>query len=141
MAVKKSKTHKATRANTKKTAKKAAKKIVQKKTIPISSQAVEKVYTKTELQRTLAGYAGVSKQDVGKVMDGLSKVVHNHIRKGGCGLIKLEGLMKIERVHKPAKKARKGINPFTGAEMMFKAKPAHNVVKVRTLKRLKEMVK
>jgi nucleoid DNA-binding protein len=43
-------------------------------------------------------------------------------------------------VRKPARKARKGINPFTGEEMMFKAKPARNVVKVTALKRLKEMV-
>ncbi|MCA9296873.1 MAG: HU family DNA-binding protein, partial [Phycisphaerales bacterium] len=33
-----------------------------------------------------------------------------------------------------------GINPFTGEEAMFKAKPAHNVVKVTPLKKLKEMV-
>jgi nucleoid DNA-binding protein len=41
---------------------------------------------------------------------------------------------------KPATKARKGINPFTGQETMFKAKPARNVVKVRALKNLKQMV-
>jgi nucleoid DNA-binding protein len=43
-------------------------------------------------------------------------------------------------VHKPATKARKGINPFTGEETMFKAKPARNVVKVRALKGVKDMV-
>ena len=39
-----------------------------------------------------------------------------------------------------ATKARKGINPFTGEEMMFKAKPARNVVKATPLKALKDMV-
>jgi nucleoid DNA-binding protein len=48
--------------------------------------------------------------------------------------------MKITVKRKPATKARKGINPFTGEEMMFKAKPARNVIKVRPLKKLKEMV-
>ena len=48
--------------------------------------------------------------------------------------------MKVTRVNKPATKARKGINPFTGEETTFKAKPARNVVKVRPLKGLKEMV-
>ena len=52
----------------------------------------------------------------------------------------LPGLMKIEVKRKPATKARKGINPFTGEETMFKAKPARNVVKVRPLKKLKDMV-
>ena len=52
----------------------------------------------------------------------------------------LPGLMKITVVRKPAPKARKGINPFTKEETMFKAKPARNVVKVRPLKALKDMV-
>jgi nucleoid DNA-binding protein len=51
------------------------------------------------------------------------------------------GLMKITVQHKPATKPRKGINPFTGQEMMFKAKPARNVVRIRPLKSLKDMVK
>ena len=42
------------------------------------------------------------------------------------------------RKKKPARKARKGINPFTGEETMFKAKPASIAVKVRPLKKLKE---
>ena len=39
----------------------------------------------------------------------------------------------------PATKARKGINPFTKEEVMFKAKPASTVIKVRPLKGLKNM--
>ena len=50
------------------------------------------------------------------------------------------GLLKITTVRKPAVKARKGINPFTKEEVMFKAKPATTVVKVRALKKLKDMV-
>ena len=48
--------------------------------------------------------------------------------------------MKIKVVRKPATKARKGVNPFTGEPMTFKAKPARNVVKVLALKALKDMV-
>ncbi len=51
----------------------------------------------------------------------------------------LPGLLKITTVRKPAVKARKGINPFTKEEAMFKAKPATTVVKVRPLKKLKDM--
>jgi len=47
--------------------------------------------------------------------------------------------VKIKVVRKPATKARKGINPFTKEEQMFKAKPARNVVKVLPLKALKDM--
>ena len=49
-------------------------------------------------------------------------------------------MMKIKVVKKPATKERKGINPFTGEETVFKAKPARKVVKVQPLKALKDMV-
>jgi nucleoid DNA-binding protein len=39
------------------------------------------------------------------------------------------GLLKMRVVKKPARKARKGVNPFTGEEMMFKAKPTRSRVK------------
>jgi nucleoid DNA-binding protein len=48
--------------------------------------------------------------------------------------------MKIKVVNKPARPARMGVNPFTGEEMMFKAKPASKGVKVLALKGLKDMV-
>ena len=54
--------------------------------------------------------------------------------------MQVPGLMKVTVVRKPATKERKGINPFTGLETTFKAKPARNVVKVRAMKALKSMV-
>ena len=65
--------------------------------------------------------------------------MQRHLRKGAAGEFTIPGLMKCVVKRKPATKARKGINPFTGEEIMFKAKPARNVVKVRPLKKLKEM--
>jgi nucleoid DNA-binding protein len=52
----------------------------------------------------------------------------------------LPGLAKIKVIRKPATKERKGINPFTGEEAVFKAKPARNVIKIQPLKALKDMV-
>ena len=60
--------------------------------------------------------------------------------RGAPGLFTVPGLLKMRVVKKPARKARKGVNPFTGEEMMFKAKPATKVVKVTALKGLKDMV-
>ena len=48
--------------------------------------------------------------------------------------------MKFKVIQKKATKARKGINPFTGEETVFKAKPARNVGKAQPLKALKDMV-
>ena len=67
-------------------------------------------------------------------------MIKKDLGKRGPGTFTVPGLMKIKVVRKPATKARKGTNPFTGEEMMFKAKPARNVVKVQALKGLKDMV-
>ncbi len=124
----------------KKVAKKKVAVKVAPKVLPKSVGTAKKHFTKSQMQKVISDAVGISKKQVSMTLEMLGKVIDAHIRTGAVGSLKLEGLMKVERVHKPAKKARKGVNPFTGEEMMFKAKPAHNVVKVRSLKKLKEMV-
>ncbi|AML48352.1 integration host factor [Coxiella burnetii] len=97
-------------------------------------------YKKSQLTTHIAGATNLSKKEVSAVLDELADVMHRHLRKGAAGEFTLPGLVKCTVKRKPATKARKGINPFTGEMMTFKAKPARNVVKVRALKRLKEMV-
>jgi hypothetical protein len=63
------------------------------------------------------------------------------VGKNGPGVFVFPGLMKIMVVQKPAVAARKGINPFTKQEQMFKARPACKVIKIRALKALKDMTK
>jgi hypothetical protein len=72
------------------------------------------------------------------VLAELETLIERSIKKRAVGEFTLPGLMKITTVKKPAVKARKGINPFTGEETMFKAKPASVAVKVRPLKKMKE---
>ena len=52
----------------------------------------------------------------------------------------LHGICKMLVKTKPATKARKGVNPFTGEEMMFKAKPASKVIRIRAFRKLKQFV-
>lgn len=106
-----------------------------------STTAVRTAYKKSQLMTHLAEATGVSKKEVNAVFEELANVMHRHLRKGGAGEFTIPGLMKCVVKRKPATKSRRGINPFTGEMITFKAKPARNVVKVRTLKRLKEMVK
>ncbi|HCJ39251.1 MAG TPA: integration host factor, partial [Halieaceae bacterium] len=47
------------------------------------------------------------------------------------------GLAKFTTATRPAVKARRGINPFTGEEALFAARPESRTVKIRALKRLK----
>ncbi|MGI0117121.1 HU family DNA-binding protein [Zooshikella sp. RANM57] len=100
--------------------------------------AITERYTKTQILNEIAENTGLTKKDVSNVLDGLTEVIERHIKKRGCGEFTLPGLLKITTKKKPAVKARKGVNPFTGEEMMFKAKPASMQVKVRPLKRLKD---
>lgn len=96
--------------------------------------------TKSQLLTALAEGTGLSKRDCSAVLEELSTVINRHLKRRGAGQFTMPGLMKIKTQRKPAVKARKGINPFTGEEAMFKAKPARTVVKIQPLKGLKDMV-
>ncbi|MAZ39505.1 MAG: hypothetical protein CMF49_05235 [Legionellales bacterium] len=131
---------KKTAAAKKPTAKKAAPaKATASKGLPKNLKFSEPA-TNSEITAMIAEATGLTKKDVSAVIDNLGQVIHGHIKKNAAGVCKIAGLMKIEVKRKPAVKARKGINPFTGEETTFKAKPACNVVKIRPLKKMKEMV-
>lgn len=95
---------------------------------------------KAHLYAHIAECTNLSRKGISDVFAALGEVMESHLKKGGPGEFTVPGLMKCKVIRKPATKARKGINPFTGEEVTFKAKPARNVIKVRPLKALKEMV-
>ena len=124
-------------------AKKAAKKTAKKarKAAPVKKiTALRKPMTKSGIMAEISDKTGLAKKQVSSVFDEMTVLIERHIKKGGAGQFSLPGLMKVEVKRKPATKARKGINPFTGEETVFKAKPARNVVKIRPLKKVKDMV-
>ena len=100
---------------------------------------IKEKYTKSQIVADIAETTGVTRKQVAAVIDELGGVIERHIKKRAVGAFVLPGLLKISTIRKPATKERKGINPFTGQEAVFKARPARTVVKVRPLKRLKEM--
>ncbi len=102
--------------------------------------APAKPMTKTEILTQLAEGTGLSKKEVSSVLDEIGTLIGKSLGKRGPGVFNLPGLMKVKVIRKPATKARKGINPFTKEETVFKAKPARNVVKIQPLKALKDMV-
>ncbi len=106
----------------------------------VKSAGAKKPLTKSQITACIAEATCLAKKDVTSVMDAMSCLIQKSIGKSGPGVISINGLFKIMVQRKPATKARKGINPFTGEETTFKAKPARNVVKVRPLKALKDMV-
>ena len=104
------------------------------------ANATPKAATKSQVLAGIAESTGLSKKDVQSVFDALSGMIENELGKKGPGIFTVPGLIKRKVQRKPATKARPGKNPFTGEEIMIKAKPARNVVKATPLKALKEMV-
>ncbi len=97
--------------------------------------------TKTEIYAKIVDDTGLTRKDVIAVFDSLSSQIQKNLGgRAAPRIFSIPGLLKLRVVKKPARKARKGINPFTGEEMMFKAKPATKVVKATVLKGLKDMV-
>jgi nucleoid DNA-binding protein len=102
--------------------------------------ATKKSPTKSEILSHIADETGISRKQVDAVLVSLQGMIGKTLKSRNAGLFSLPGLMKIKVVKKPATKARKGINPFTGEETTFKAKPARKAVKIMPLKGLKDMV-
>jgi nucleoid DNA-binding protein len=103
-------------------------------------KASAKPMTKTEIVSGIAEATALTKKQVTSVFEAMAGQIRKSLGRSGPGVYAVPGLMKLVVVRKPATKAHKGINPFTGEETMFKAKPARNVVKIRPLKSLKDMV-
>ncbi len=106
----------------------------------MAKKAPAKPMTKSEIVSGIADATGLTKKDVGSVFEAMADQIKKSLGKKGSGAYTVPGLMKLVVQRKPATKARKGINPFTREETVFKAKPACNVVKIRPLKNLKDMV-
>jgi len=80
----------------------------------------------------------LTRKDVKGILEALATIVHAELKKNGVFVV--PGLVRMVVVKKPATKERKGINPFTGQETVFKAKPARKVVKARAVKAAKDAV-
>ena len=96
--------------------------------------------TKSEVYKEVSSKTGLTRKQVASVFDSMAGLIKKDLGNKGPGLFTIPGLIKVKVIKKPATKARMGVNPFTGQEMMFKAKPARKVVKAQPLKALKQMV-
>jgi DNA-binding protein HU-beta len=93
--------------------------------------------SKTQLiDKLVASSDGLSKKNVKGVLEGLADIAQRELKKSGTFVV--PGLAKFVVVKKPATKARNGINPFTKEPMVFKAKPARKVIRIRPVKAAKD---
>ncbi|MGC3986047.1 MAG: HU family DNA-binding protein [Pseudorhodoferax sp.] len=99
---------------------------------------IKTAFNKTTLQAQLAELSGAEPKVVKAVLGALEATMVASLNKKGLGEFTLPGLLKISAIAVPAKKKRRGIDPFTKVEREFAAKPATVRVKVRSLKKLKD---
>ncbi len=99
---------------------------------------IKTAFNKTTLQVHLAEIAGVEPKAAKAVLAALEATIVASMSKKGLGEFTLPGLLKITAQAIPAKKKRRGIDPFTKVEREFAAKPATVRVKVRPLKKIKD---
>merc|ERR1712096_148187 len=92
---------------------------------------------------TAGGYAAVAESNelkpkqVKAILTSYMELAASELKKNGS--FKIAGLLNTKLKKKPAKPARKGVNPFTKEPCVFKAKPASKTVRALAMKKFKEM--
>merc|ERR1711862_637987 len=94
--------------------------------------------TATGAYGAVAESTGLKPKDVKAAVEGLMAVAADQLKKNGS--FKVGGAVNLKLKSKPARPARKGVNPFTKEPCVFKAKPASKTVKGFPMKKLKEMI-
>lgn len=127
----------ATKAAPKKTATKAAPKKTATKAVGVL-KPIKETFNKSSLVAHLVQASGADSKTVKAVLGSLEATMLASISKKGAGAFTWPGVLKVSATHVPAKKARKGVDPFTKVERMFAAKPASVKVKARFFKKVKD---
>ncbi|MSR18103.1 MAG: DNA-binding protein [Phycisphaerales bacterium] len=102
--------------------------------------ATSKRRTKGQIFTEISTATELKRKQVVSVFDVLSSLIAADLGKKGCGEFNFLGFIKLKTVNKPAQPARKGRNPFTGQEIMLKAKPASRKVRARALRSLNNLL-
>ena len=114
-----------------------------KPTVPSAPplKAIAKKQTKAQILVAIAEQTGLSTRQVKEVFIVAGQLAKCHLMAKGSGEFMVpEIAIKIVRKTKPATKAREGRNPITGEALMIAAKPKRDVIRVRPLKGLKEVL-
>lgn len=102
--------------------------------------AFQERQTKSQIITEISEATDLSKADVKAVLASLANQAERHLKPRACGVFIVPDLgVKMKTVKKAATKARPGRNPFTGEDIMIKAKPASKSVRALALKAAKSM--
>ena len=102
--------------------------------------ATVKRMTKAQIIGELSDKSGLTKKEVSLIFNGLQDLVKRELGKRGPGEFVIPDMLKLKVRNIPARKERKGLDPFTKQERVFPAKPATKKVRATALKKLKDLV-
>ena len=94
---------------------------------------------KTDYISHIASRTELPRKKVEELMAIEAEIIAQHLQKGFP--FSWNGLLKFHTVEKAATEEREARNPFTGKMGIVPGKPAHKVVRVKPLTKLKDMVK
>ena len=104
-------------------------------------KAISQKQTKVQILKDISEQTGLTLRQVKDVFTTAGHIAKCHLIKRGSGEFAIpEMAIKVVRKTKPATKARQGRNPLTGETIKIAAKPKREVIKVRPLKSLKEVI-
>jgi nucleoid DNA-binding protein len=96
--------------------------------------------SKSQFVEAMAKKTGLTKKQITLALEGLNAIVAQQLGKHGAGEVIIPGLLRLSVVDKPATAQHEGFNPFTKEAMTYKARPARKVIRVRSLKALKDAI-
>lgn len=103
--------------------------------------AIKVKQTKTQIIAAVAEETGMSRKQVKEVLEATKGLAARHLSKNGSGEFTVPEIgVKLKRVKRPARKAGKGRNPFTGEEIQVAARPASLSVRATAMKAIKDTV-
>merc|ERR1712096_529970 len=94
--------------------------------------------TASQAYGSVAETTGLKSKDVKAVVEAMFSVAAGELKTSGS--FKFGGAINMKLKKKPARAAKKGVNPFTKEPCVFKAKPASKTVRALATKKLKELV-
>jgi len=93
------------------------------------------------LRNELAAASDLTQTQIAKVFDALTRLIQRELGKRGPGQFTVAGLFKMRCFRTPATRAHKGFHPVTKEQVItYPARPARAVVRIRPLKKLKDLV-
>ena len=91
--------------------------------------------TATGAFSAVAENTGTKSKDVKAVITNYMELATSELKRNGA--FKIGGYLNLKVEKKPARPARKGVNPLTKEPCVFKAKPASKTIRALAMKKLK----